>query len=562
MSKSRRTRIPFRSAIAIALACLSFSTPAFGQLQKTTDNPDWAIRIFDQVVHKEHPGFARWFCKLGDINRDGFGDFAVATAYDTTFIFLGGDPLHHEPYDTLYGGGPGIATADFNHDGLLDLVTALDFINDVEDPAHRGLLRIYIQKSTIPYFGPEPEYLLQGDSLQLLGSTSYHPVNNDYRAAIQVLDYNGDQKDDLLVLRRNWDTVGFRFEPVIFLGDPPFSDEPDIVINLVKYGNSTNIPIDVLVGDFNGDGFDDVMFAGEARNPDKLIIWELYLGNAEGRADAPDRILDGDDGWSPSPTLPSAVFDVNNDGYDDIVDSNGHRIYGDALVFHGQQDLPQVFEPTDSIPNFDPRDQHILGPKVVYPVGDMDGNGMKDLLIGWNTYYYNKGTLYHMYPMHPWGLDKVPKGYQGTTPEADHVLARAYDAGDVNGDGYDDFATIGGGYETGTRLDHRFQINLGSPMLATGIPSQSTAIPLTATVYPNPLATGSENLHVRITSKIGESISLYAFDVLGRLVHAEQLTSDATETLVALTAAQWQPGVYHLVIATSLGSMYRSFTVL
>ena len=85
--------------------------------------PGWRIELWETVVHYDHPTFANWSAPLGDINGDGYDDFAIATAMDTTFIFLGGVPFDHEPAFWLYGGGSGIDVGDFNGNGLPDLVT-------------------------------------------------------------------------------------------------------------------------------------------------------------------------------------------------------------------------------------------------------------------------------------------------------------------------------------------------------------------------------------------------------------------------------------------------------
>ena len=101
---------------------------------------------------------------------------------------------------------------------------------------------------------------------------------------------------------------------------------------------------------------------------------------------------------------------------------------------------PEVILPNDSIPNRDPGLWGDIAPWGIYPVGDMNGDGSRDLIIPWAVYMVD-GPLYLMYPA---GASfHKPMGYRGIIPTDWRVDVGAYDAGDMNGDGCDDMVILG-----------------------------------------------------------------------------------------------------------------------
>jgi hypothetical protein len=111
-------------ALVVLLCFPSLLAAQIEQPPDLLDRPAYTLEILAKIQPKNHPGFGRWTAPLGDINNDGYDDFAVSTLADTTFIFLGGDPLDHEADFFVLGGAMGICAGDFNGDGLVDLVTA------------------------------------------------------------------------------------------------------------------------------------------------------------------------------------------------------------------------------------------------------------------------------------------------------------------------------------------------------------------------------------------------------------------------------------------------------
>ncbi len=92
-------------------------------LGKTADLPPWHVKKWQEVYRPDLTYFAWFSCPLGDINDDGYDDFAISSRTDTTYIFLGGAEFSHDPAFRVLGGGSGVASADFNSGGFDDIST-------------------------------------------------------------------------------------------------------------------------------------------------------------------------------------------------------------------------------------------------------------------------------------------------------------------------------------------------------------------------------------------------------------------------------------------------------
>ncbi|MFZ1729967.1 MAG: T9SS type A sorting domain-containing protein [Bacteroidota bacterium] len=554
----RSTRLRIAAAAVLLIHTILPASPAIAQLadpwflpsssatnlSATTSSDPNMIREWVDVTHFEHPGFSRWCSALGDIDGDGYDDFAMASGWDTTFIFRGGDPFDPEPAFFVLGGSTGVVAADFNGDGRRDLATSVTWKNRVDDPDGRGRIRVYFQKSEVPQFGPEPDLELRGDSAEYWGTETYIQVIS----AINALDFNGDGFEDLIAFRHNGKRWA-QFEPLIFFGGPAFDAIPDVKLQHQEQIINDEYATGLLLGDLNGDGCDDVLIAGHyiAEDKSSVLYWDLFLGNREGGTRPATQMLRSDYGWIPDNDW-SAIFDVNGDGFDDIVDPTWTREYCDALVFRGSADLPEIFVPNDSIPNPRPVDQGVLGPAIICPVGDMNGDGTHDLIIIWNTYWVPNGQLHYLFPMKANGLVRTPTGIIGIIPDNEYVMHQALDVGDVNGDGYDDFVVRGGGRAEPPTIGYyrtrRFKIFLGASNLRTAVHQFPPAFACSIDIYPNPNNAAGSGIIVRYQGFTPGPAHIELRDVLGRLL---------LEMPADLNAAQ---GEYHLSPPALPSGMY------
>jgi hypothetical protein len=182
------------------------------------------------------------------------------------------------------------------------------------------------------------------------------------------------------------------------------------------YGHS------VAAGDVNGDGYDDLFITAEG-NP--VIPSEAvgYLGSATG--------LPPPQGDPPHPP-PAFTFqhwsnvafvgDVDGDGYGDLVTTEGEQFDADDIIAHalhrGSPSGPQAAGARSPI--FD-----VLRGRLD-PLGDVDGDGFPDAITQDDaTFYFYRGS---------------PSGFRTISDGMGTLAAKIAAAGDVNRDGYADIA--------------------------------------------------------------------------------------------------------------------------
>ena len=173
-----------------------------------------------------------------------------------------------------------LAVADFNHDGIPDLVAG-------------GETGVWVS-----LVAPDGSF----------GHGASYPVNGQpgYTGIVLVADLNHDGRLDLV------DMTNTGFAILIGNGDGTFS-EP-------SYTSSTynEAPSSISAADLNGDGFPDVVLAEVNRN---YVL--VYLGRGDGTFNTPT--------YANLPTnLSLAIGDVNGDGFPDLVSSGVYVAFGDG----------------------------------------------------------------------------------------------------------------------------------------------------------------------------------------------------------------------------------------
>ncbi len=291
-----------------------------------------------QAVRNFAAGTRPVFVAVGDFNRDGVQDLAVANFGSfpdpgNVSVLLGnGDGSFRAARNFAAGSSPvSVAVGDFDGDEVQDLAVA-----------NSGLL-------------PDP-----GNVSVLLGNG-----DGSFRAArefgagsgprcVAVGDFNGDGKPDLAVASAT--PHNFVVSVLLGNGDGTFRAA-------VNYGAGRD-PRSVAVGDFNGDGVQDLAVANQAAPPFFLGGGVLVLlGNGDGTFQAAREFGAG---LGPNSV---AVGDFNGDGVPDLAVANQGSNNVSVLLGNGDGSF-------QGAPNFRAGDR----PQSV-AVGDFNGDGMLDLAV-------------------------------------------------------------------------------------------------------------------------------------------------------------------------------------
>ncbi|MBU0690330.1 VCBS repeat-containing protein, partial [bacterium] len=251
---------------------------------------------------------------------------------------------------------------------------------------------------------------------------------DDPRFTVAAGDVDGDSQADLFLdLARRTPQHTVEYCLVLFRGGSEFDTIPD------WFGEWGNMQFTTNVGDYDGDGRDDV-----TRRPLNGNYFGFY------RSDNP---MPSVPTWTHTPSIEHMGFgDVNGDGFSDFGMSYVSNNVSQVDLFLGSPEadsLPGYIYQWGSIPQEFNKRFHFIG--------DVNGDGFDDLIsefISWFT-----GTEKRLY------LGGNPIDFvEDDTFFHEAIPLRHIGLGDINNDGYDDFAVYGTPDDFGTE---GFEIYLG-----------------------------------------------------------------------------------------------------
>jgi hypothetical protein len=321
------------------------------------------------VLRGSQPGekFGTSVASAGDINGDGYADVLVGApmyadtgglTYGAAYLFLGGaGGLSATPEWTAEGSegssqyGLAVSSAgDVNGDGFSDLL--------VGSPGAGG--------------GTGSVSLYVGSAGGVTLATVLDGSGQFGRAVASAGDVNGDGYSDII--------VGAPFDAnqagtvTVFLGNTSPRDGLERFSHLSGADNSKKFGESVAsAGDYNGDGYSDVIVGAPAESGDNGAVY-LYVGGESSLSFA-DSKKGWDDGRLGADV--AAAGDVNGDGLGDLLIGMPADDWGRAAVYFGNGDgLLSHDWWRDAIGGED-----LLG-AAVSAAGDINGDGFGDLLIG------------------------------------------------------------------------------------------------------------------------------------------------------------------------------------
>ncbi|MFA4906716.1 MAG: FG-GAP-like repeat-containing protein [archaeon] len=200
------------------------------------------------------------------------------------------------------------------------------------------------------------------------------------RSVSGIGDINMDGYDDVIIGN---DTKNDTGEASIFYGGVYMDSIPDIILHGESehgcFGSTVK-----SIGDVNGDGYEDILIGDPGYGaPSEYTKGRAYLYFGGAKFDTiPDLILTGENKYDQFGSgLPKNPGDVNKDGYDDILVSAPD--YGlEPNVFRGRVYLYYGGEKIDNIPDWivtGNEEESRFGHEVV--LEDVNGDGYDDILV-------------------------------------------------------------------------------------------------------------------------------------------------------------------------------------
>lgn len=425
--------------------------------------------------------FAKKIADAGDVNGDGYADLMVsADAYSTNrgrvYIYYGGLNIDHLPDVILTGEavsnyfGSSLSSAgDVNGDGYDDVIvgasgynsnTGRAYIYYGGSPMNSNADVLMTGESTVNYFGCSVSKAgdVNGDGYYdvIVGAYGYSAAmgrayvyyggssmnnaadvtmtgeiagSNFGTSVSSAGNVNGDGYSDVIVGANNYNSLTGRV--YIFLGSSSMDNSADVFLN-GEFGLGSSYGYSVaLAGDVNGDGYSDVIVSTPFYGSNSGKAY-LYLGSSS-MNNVADATFTGDGSASFFGLSVSSAGDINEDGYSDII--IGAYAYnsstGRAFVFFGgtaMDNAVDIMVTGEGTNNY-------FGYSVT-STNDMNGDGKREFIVGAYGSNSNLGKIY-FYQNSFSGFDIPDETFLG--PSAGSFFGYSLsNAGDVNGDGYQD----------------------------------------------------------------------------------------------------------------------------
>jgi RHS repeat-associated protein len=382
----------------------------------------------------------------GDFNGDGFGnviihnrclflntvysEYVTVAKLNTTSspvqfsnIISYNIPEGYGMFNMHYAvGAPNYKSLDFNGDGHQDIL-----IYARSPLPNSGGSSILTDVKVVLFGSGQPEVITLYSTPTIITELN----------AFHVGDFNGDGKDEIILVKRESLDLSSPAQVLVFEANPAMPEQAltHYLTNPSSFGWFPVASKIVQTGDFNGDGKLDLLAIYHAPNntpfPSFAHIYTLNYQNGQYTATIIYQSQEDPIGSSQYfPTKYHEIFlgDFNGDGNTDILSCgdgvNWHVSYSTGnnglgnLSFIGQHLFNAVLD-TDlnwtQIP--------LLKPKI----GDFNGDGLHDILIVDNGYlrlYYSSGSSFNL------------TSYPSNAPNMFNAIAC-----DINGDGNSDLVT-------------------------------------------------------------------------------------------------------------------------
>jgi hypothetical protein len=410
------------------------------------------------------------------------GDYYLT---DSLYTFVGAGE-----YDYL-GHRSAASAGDVDGDGQVDFLFGAYSDDDWAGNAGKAFLQL---GANLPGSG----VVEVGGDFQFVAASS--SANFGYSTAL--LDYDGDGLDDVFVGAYGDDSFGYSDGGAVYAYNATdfFDGGYDLDLDYTEYVTNGESSLEIgskvrSAGDVDGDGFEDLLVSVPLANSEAgetlLIYGSTYLADGVVNYSHPDiQRFRGEFAGDWAGISVSPAGDVDNDGLDDLLigapynaengtySGQSYLILASSLPVNGGSLSLDDAKGT----NLANADYHFLGESTsdysgysVAGVGDVDGDGFDDLLIGApynDDYAINAGAAYLVLG-HSLGADSdidLSTAYYQFVGEniVDYAGYSVAAAGDVDGDGLADLLIGANGNDDGGNASGKSYLVLAADLPPAG----------------------------------------------------------------------------------------------
>ena len=496
-SGAKEPRVAWRCAL-VSISTVLLLSGVSGQETDLVDTSDLAGRGVVFVTEETSRFGVDHVSSVGDVNGDGVSDLGlIHISEDPVFdlklyvIFGGGhwtsrhviapglsDSIHYSLVDvqtTKVGASYIINIGDLNGDIYSEFAFTFDNYRPLGSNGEiNGIMFIIHGRPTFTDSGDVVESIGSGIPGTTIFSTRPGTSGTGFEGTCAVLDINGDQRKDLAIGGLLGDGAGPSAGLIYILLE---TSELEVEVDLADVGGEVRgftletpgVPRTVTdAGDFNGDGFEDLIVAdGRWESVQNGSVY-VFLGRSDpsghydlhALSESEDRVLRFD----PPPELEAGqlrfardhqtagVGDVNGDGFNDIVmgevyaswNTAGIVADGRVHLVYGGPSSPFRRTVIHSLGGTSLRDR--FG-QTVSSAGDLNGDSIPDLLVGAprrSERWDQAGEAYVIYGRRDFPEEiRLAEGLDGIRIPGNTALGGlgwfVGPAGDFNADGNPDF---------------------------------------------------------------------------------------------------------------------------